>query len=238
MSGPVAVRVRDFLPSRHGFPFSNDFPTGPVVTMRLPGLGEWPLGDATKGLCGGMAFAVRDYFEQGRSMPEGGEAPQPGSKLFNYLVRRLWDSFRLPGGPFRYFTWMGLADEVIFQRTLTHGWPYIRRELDRGKLSPLGFNRYRSRNPLRLGDNHQVLAYGYDWEPESGKVCLLLYDPDYSGRDDVTLTFHVRGPNMTQGIINSTGATVRGFFHTPYKPPGFAWCSFLFGLHGEPEPRS
>src|SRR5262245_35572772 len=144
MSEPIVIRVGDFLPSRHGFPFSNDFPHGPVVTMKLPGLRRWPLGDAAKGLCGGMAFAVRDYYEQGRRMPEGDETPTPGSKLFNYLVRRLWDSFRLPGGPFRYFAWMKMPDQVIFQRTVEEGWPRIRTELERGKLSPLGFNRYRS----------------------------------------------------------------------------------------------
>jgi hypothetical protein len=225
MSGLTRVRIGEFLPSRHGFPFSNDFPKGPVVTLRLPGMREWPLGDATKGLCGGMAFAVRDYFEQGGKAPGSDEPPEPGSKLFNYLVRRLWDSFRLPGGPFRYYAWMGLPDEVILERTLAEGWPRIRTELDRGKLSPLGFNRYRSRNPLKLGDNHQVLAYGYDWDRATDRVSLYIYDPDHPGRDDITLTFHLSGPERGRGIVNSTGATVRGFFHTPYKPPGFAWCS-------------
>ena len=218
----------NFLPSRHGFRFSNSFAAGPVVTMRLLGR-TLPLGDATRGLCGGMAFAVRDYFDEGVAVPEIADPPDPGSPLFNYLVRRLWDSFRLPGGPFRYYAWMGLSDETILQRTLEHGWPAVRRELDRGRLAPLGFNRYRSRNPLRLGDNHQVLAFGYDWVPQDQRIILHLYDPDYALRDDVTLTFSPRDP-IREGIVNSTGATVRGFFHTPYRPPNFAWLSYLFGL--------
>ena len=78
---------------------------------------------------------------------------------------------------------------------------------------------------------HAVLAYGYDWEPESARVDLHIYDPDYSGRDDITLTFHLSGPERDRGIVNSTGASVRGFFHTSYRPPGFAWFSYLFGLH-------
>jgi hypothetical protein len=228
-----SIRVGDFLPSRHGFPFGNDFPCGPVVKMRLPGLRELCFGDASAGLCGGMSFAARDFFEAKRQVPDSGEHPAPGSQLFNYFVRRLWDSFHLPGGPFRYYSWMRLPDEVILQRTLREGWPRVRDELDRGRLAALGFNRYRSSNPMNLGHNHQVLAYGYDWEPETGRVRLLIYDCDYSGRDDITLTFHVSGPEVGKGIVNSTGATVRGFFHTTYRPPGFAWLSYLFGLHNQ-----
>ncbi len=225
----ATVRIGDFLPSRHGFRFSNDFPCGPVVTLRLPGL-TLPFGDASQGLCGGMAFAARDYFDQQRPIPKPDTPPAPGSPLFNYLVRRLWDSFHLPGGPIRYYAWMRMSNERILQKTLLEGWPRVRSELDRGRLAPLGFNRYRSRNPLRLGDNHQVLAYGYDWQPDSGRVVLRLYDPNYALSDDVTLTFHVRGAEAEAGIVCSKGDTVRGFFHTPYRPPGFAWFSSLMGL--------
>src|SRR5947209_7217972 len=115
------VRVTGFQPAQHGFRFSNCFPPGPVVTVRLPGLGLIPFSDAARGLCGGMAFAVRDYFDVGQPIPAREEPPAPGSDLFNYLVRRLWDSFRLPGGPFRYYAWMRLDDDAIFRRTLAEG---------------------------------------------------------------------------------------------------------------------
>src|SRR5262245_2906880 len=222
-----SVRIEGFLPSTHGFRFDNTFPAGPVVKVRVPGLGLVPVGDATRGLCGGMAFATRDYFDAGQPIPAMDEAPEPGSTLFNYLVRRLWDSFRLPGGPFRYYAWMRLSDEAIFRRTLTEGWPAIRAELDRGDLAPLGFNRYRSLNPLALGDNHQILAYGYDYDRSTGEVLLHVYDSNHALADDLTLLLRPR----TGQVIYSTGETVRGFFHTPYRPPGFAWCSYLFGLH-------
>jgi hypothetical protein len=227
MSNLVRVRVEGFLPSQHGFRFSNEFPPGPVVRVRLLGLGSVPFGDATRGLCGGMAFAVRDWFDTGRPIPDRKEPPIPGSELFNYLVRRLWDSFHLPGGPFRYYAWMRLDDDAIFRRTLTDGWPRIRDELDRGRLAALGFNRYRSRNPLALGDNHQILAFGYDRDRSSGEFTLHVYDSNYPLDDE--LTIRVRPAART--IEYSTGETVRGFFHTPYRPPGFAWCSYLFGLH-------
>jgi hypothetical protein len=228
-SESVTVRVGDFLPSRHGFRFDNSFPSGPVVSLGLPGL-SLPIGDASNGLCGGMSFAVRDFFELQQSIPGRDTPPACGSELFNYLVCRLWDSFCLPGGPFRYYAWMGMSDERILKKTLREGWPRVRGELDRGRLAPLGFNRYRSRNPLRLGDNHQVLSYGYDWNPDSGRVVLHLYDPNYALADDVTFTFHVRGPEAAAGIVCSKGDIVRGFFHTPYRPPGFAWLGSLLGL--------
>lgn len=225
------VCVEGFLPSRNGFCFSNDFPCGPVVTMCLPGIPQLCFGNASCGLCGGMSFAARDYFDENLPIPDNDTHPASGSQLFDYLARRLWDSFRLPGGPFRYYTWMRLSDEAILQRTLKEGWPRVRDELDRGNLSALGFNRYRSSNPMNLGHNHQVLAYGYDGDPETSRVDLHIYDPDYSGRDDIILTFHLSGPEKSKGIVNSTGEPVRGFFHTVYKPPGFAWLSYLFGLH-------
>ena len=44
----------------------------------------------------------------------------------------------------------------------------MRRELDAGRLAALGLIRPRSRNPLRLGENHQVLAWGYGLDEPSG----------------------------------------------------------------------
>lgn len=219
--------VPDFLPSRHGFQFDNCFPCGPVVTMRLPLLGTVPLGNASNGLCGGMIFAVRDCFEAKLPIPPQVEPPCPGQPLFNYLVRRLWDSFRLPGGPMRYYRWMGLSDRVIFERTLHESWPRLRAELDRGKLVPLGLIRPHSRNPLRLGENHQVLAHGYTLDRDSSDLTVHLYDPNWAKDDEVRLTVQPH-----RGVITaSTGETVRGFFPTYYRPPGFAWCSYLMGLH-------
>src|SRR5437016_6134778 len=82
---PQVVRVGDFLPSRHGFRFSNCFPKGPLVSLRVLGR-TLPLGDASRGLCGGMVFAVRDFFDQGQVIPQALSPPDPGSPLFNYLV--------------------------------------------------------------------------------------------------------------------------------------------------------
>jgi hypothetical protein len=62
-------------------------------------------------------------------------------------------------------------------------------------------------------------------------VLLRVYDPNYALRDDLTFSFNARDLDGRKGIVYSTGESVRGFFHTAYRPPGFAWCSYLFGLH-------
>jgi hypothetical protein len=229
MEGTRSVRVREFVPSRHGFPFSNFFPCGPVCTMRLPFVGCVSIGNASRGLCGGMAFAVRDFFESSKPPPEGGEPPQPGTPFFKYLVRRLWDSFRLPAGPFKYFHLMRQSDRAIFRQTYDREWPRVKAELNRGRLSAIGFNRYRSYNPMRLGDNHHVLVYGYDWTPGTGEVVLHVYDPNYGGQDDLTITLRP-DPDGGGRVVYSTGEEARGFLHTPYSPPRFAWGAYWFGL--------
>jgi len=58
----MATRMLEgFLPSTSGFRFANSFPHVPVRRIGIPGVISVPIGDASNGLCGGMAFAVRDY---------------------------------------------------------------------------------------------------------------------------------------------------------------------------------
>jgi hypothetical protein len=214
-------QVGEFTPGTHGFRFDNYFPAGPVLRLSLP-VGSLPVGDASRGLCGGMVFAVRDYFEAGRRPPADEEPPPPGSPLFRYIVRRLFDSFRLPSGPLKYYAWMGLPDHDtwyvrgLLRRTLHEEWPHLRAELDRGRLAPFGFIRHRSVNPFRVGENHQVLAYGYSRD-SSGEVRLRIYDPNHALRDDLTMTFNPAAPLGSTPIDYSTGESVRGFFATPYR---------------------
>ena len=56
-----------FSPSASGFRFPNSFPHVPVRHIGIPGVVSIPIGDASNGLCGGMVFAARDYFEAGRT---------------------------------------------------------------------------------------------------------------------------------------------------------------------------
>ncbi|HZT80907.1 MAG TPA: hypothetical protein VFA26_11815 [Gemmataceae bacterium] len=211
----ASARVPGFLPSTCGFRFANVFRPQPLIRVPLAGLGSVRIGDASRGLCGGMVFAARDYFERGCPPPADGEPPEHGSPLFGYLVRRLFQSFHLPWGPLRYYRWMAAPDDVLLRHTVRREWPRVRRELDAGRLAALGLIRPRSRNPLRLGENHQVLAYGYGLDEPSGSLLIAIYDPNYPGRDDVTLALSLREPD---GLLSVTGEPFRGFFHTGYRP--------------------
>jgi hypothetical protein len=208
-------RVPGFLPSTCGFRFANAFRPQPLWRIPLAGLGHLRLGDASRGLCGGMVFAVRDFFEHGCPPPQDHEPPHHGSPLFGYLVRRLCHSFHLPWGPLHYYRWMTAPDETLHRHTTRREWPQVRLDLDAGRLVSLGLIRLRSRNPLRMGENHQVLAYAYDLDEASGSLSIAIYDPSHAGRDDLMLAFnlHELGP-----ILSSSGELFRGFFQTPYRP--------------------
>ncbi|MDX6254046.1 MAG: hypothetical protein QOJ11_380 [Frankiales bacterium] len=182
------VRVKDFLPSIDGFHFQNHWPHEPDLTLPFP-TGPLKIGDAANGLCGGMAYAVRDYFEAGLPIPAETDNPALHSPLYNYIVRRLFDSFDIPRGVADYLAWQ-LPTRNQFQDTVRHEWPKIKHALDSGQLVTLGLVRARSFWPGELGKHHQVLAYGYD-ESDSQRVTLLLCDPNHANADDVTLSFGV-----------------------------------------------
>ncbi|HEX2090242.1 MAG TPA: hypothetical protein VHI54_10005 [Actinomycetota bacterium] len=219
-----SVRVRGFAPSASGFGFANSFRPGPVLAIRAGGR-RLGLGNAANGLCGGMVFAARDLFEAGIDPPAATEPPPGGSPLFRYVVRRLFHSFDLPAGPARYMAWMVLPAHDgrgglrgVAARTVGREWPRIKRDLDRGVLSPIGLVRVHSFNPLELGRNHQVLAYGYDLDESAASVTINVYDPNHPGANDVALSFRLKpGPDWEVRYIAGE-LPVRGFFRTRFRP--------------------
>ncbi len=222
-------RVPGFLPSTHGFRFANDFPHVPVRHIGIPGVVSVPIGDASNGLCGGMAFAVRDYFEARREPPEDTEPPSEGP-LFDYLVRRLFDSFHLPWGPVKYLELMnpalpdretlwsrvGLAPHGRAWRMVRNEWPKIQADIDAGRPSPLGLVKIKSLNPYDLKEDHQVLAYAYDLD--GTQLTLHIYDPNWPDRDDVTLSLPIASPTRPIAVAASPEATVHSFFRVDYRP--------------------
>jgi hypothetical protein len=228
-------KIPGFLPSTSGLHFSNSFPNVPLMTIDVLGQ-QIPIGNAANGLCGGMVFTVRDYFEASISVPPDRTAPSSGP-LFNYLVRRLFDSFNLPFGPVTYMglmnptlpdheTWMsnaGLAPRGRAWIMINNEWPKIQADLDSGHLSPLGLIEIKSLNPLEMGRNHQVLAYGYDLIGTD--LTIHLYDPNYPNRDNVTMALSLADPQHTTPVTYSTGETVWCFFRPDYTfspPPSLA----------------
>ena len=59
----TSVRVPDFSPAVNGLHFPNAFPPDPIASFRLGDIATLSIGDASKGLCGGMAYTVRDLHE-------------------------------------------------------------------------------------------------------------------------------------------------------------------------------
>src|SRR5215207_2375711 len=101
----TSVRVPGFRPSASGLHFPNAFPHVPNLEIDLPGGLTVPVGDAANGLCGGMAWTVRDLFEAGLAPPDMTTAPGDGP-VFHYVADRLLDSLSLPFGPATYLKLM------------------------------------------------------------------------------------------------------------------------------------
>src|SRR5215469_13625043 len=222
-----------FQPSRHAFGFRNEWPDEPALT--LPGPLRVGIGNAARGLCGGMVFGALDYWHAGTEPPA--RLPAPGEPLFQFIVWRLIQSWHIPTGVARYYYWMNLPDGDDGHRRLLHRrllhrrlrhraglrtrslvvqWPRIRARLDAGQPAPIGLVTVTGANPLQLGRNHQVLAYGY--HVAETRVTLHVYDPNSGPVDDVYIRFDTRAPGFGFTHTVNIGLAVRGFFLTPYSP--------------------
>ncbi len=220
--------VPNFVASRDTLAFANDWPSQPDLVISLPLAGKVKIGDASKGLCGGMVYAVRDFYEAGIPVPAG---PQPaaGTPLYRYIVRRLFDSFDIPAGVVKYYTWMntpeadqslgGRTRHGIAWRTVDEEWPQIRDDIDAGHPCPVGLVTVRSINPRDLGRCHQVLAYAYDLEWPT--LTIRVYDPntDPAAADDCRLSLDLSHPSEKISITHNVAIpdSIRGFFRTRYE---------------------
>jgi hypothetical protein len=224
--------VANFRPSANAFRFTNSFPPESTIDIDLGPAGRVGLGDASQGVCGGMTFAVRDYFEAGRPVPPDDSPPAKGTPLFGYLTRRLVDSFDVPDGVLRYAQWMLMPSGEIpvpfglghgtFLRTVTSSWPLVRADIDAGHPSPLGLVTVHTADLRQIGKCHQVLAYGYRID-DGRTVSLSIYDPntEMATSDDVRISFAADAPHRPSPIthnINIDEPTLHGFFRTKYVP--------------------
>lgn len=200
-------------PARAGYAFANRF-VNVLVTL--------PTGTrlTTAGRCGGMSYSVLDHVAAGRDVPSWpaglfapGRVPPDGHLVADHLLARQLDSFR-SASALRFVTWSALPDRdvgpVAGVRTRTRRTlPGVLRALAQGRPVVLGM--VVARNPLRSGDNHQVVATGFTRDPATGAVALTLLDPGTPHRE-VTL---VEAPD---GWRASNGRLWRGFFHHAYAP--------------------
>jgi hypothetical protein len=231
---PTRVAIPEFLPSTSGFRFPNHWPDEALIrVIKMPDpFGDITIGNASNGICGGMAYASADYYWAGERPPPQTTNPTGiGDPLFDYLVDRLIDSLDLPGGVLTYYQYMEPAypdtprvDAVGRAWVMAHeAFPEVMSAIDAGRLCPLGLVMIKSLLPTDLGHNHQVLAYAY--QLDGGRATIWVYDPNSPESDDITLSFDLSdasNPIDVQHNVNSDGP-VYTFFATNYspdRPPG------------------
>jgi hypothetical protein len=198
--------VAGFLPSTHGLHFANRWPPGPTVRLG-PIDPRWVgVGDASAGLCGGMAWFVRERFDAGVRVPGDRVAPPNGSPLFKAIVRRQVLSLDWMRGPLQFWVSAGRGADRAAQRTRDVEWPKVKAAIDAGRLPMLGLIRHAGWNPFALTKDHQVLAYGYSHDEAAGSTTIRLYDPNWPDRDDITITMDAFG------LRQNSGEPLLGFF--------------------------
>jgi len=213
----------NFLPSVHGLHYANSWASAPVVEIPTP-FGNVNIGDAKHGLCGGMAYAVRDLFQAQESPPPQATNPASTSPAFHFITTRLIDSFDLPDGVAKYYEWMNLptGDEFFVRgtsrRTIDDSMPAIRAAINAGHPCALGLVCVHSAHPQDLGQNHQVLACGYS--VTGSTVTVEVYDPNQGQNDGVTITFDSSQPTRPTRFAHNLAIDrpIRGFFRTAYSP--------------------
>jgi len=228
------VVVPDFRPSRNALRFTNRFASAPLLRIPMGDpFADISLGDAADGLCGGMAFVTADYYHQGLRAPLQNDPPLPSSLLFNTLVARLLNSFNIPEGVAEFLKLMsplyGDTDNLVDNGRawyMAHvQWPLIKAAIDQGRPCPLNLIMVKSLLPTDLGENHQVLVFGY--KLDGSKLTLRLYDPNSADNfpDDVSLKLDIS--RTDRRIIVESGVDVERpvycFFvprYTPAESPG------------------
>jgi hypothetical protein len=209
-----AVWVPGFSPSENGFQFSNNtWPHEPYGVINVAGVNV-SISDASNGMCGGMVYAVRDYYESGYHVPLTGSNPAYGTPLFSYIEMRLFDTFT-PSMVARLYGLQASPFDSDRKNTMQAEWPLIQASLDAGHLTPLQLVRLRwDVAPWDLGKNHQVLAYGYELMPVFNKVMIYIYDPNHPTEDKVTIIYDYANPSA----IQSSGEPLYSFFREDYSP--------------------
>jgi hypothetical protein len=236
--------VTGFKPSTHGFHFSNsDWKRLniklPVVEIDIPK----PIGrkidisNTSQGMCGGMTYAVIDYFMAKQKIPTTTDPPsKENDPLFQYLKHRLESSWDITRSGINYVKLMDPAypdgDEGVVQAVgamagrsfvvAVEEWPKIKADIDANKLCPLGLVQVRSLNPIDVGKNHQVIAYAY--ELSANNVTLHLYDPNEPLDDTVQLKFNISswaGRIDIHRFVKGKAAptAINSLFRTNYATP-------------------
>jgi len=195
-----------------GFKFDNNF-VNPIIN--IPAIG---LDIQTLGRCGGMAFLSLDYWFNKLPIPEIRNLPPDGTILADTIYARLIDSLFANGA--RFFEFMNMLDHPTWLRgkgaarvTREDEFPKIKASIDAGWPCPIGLVRARSIG--ELGNDHQVVCFGY--ESDSNMSKLWIYDNSH--HDQVaSLDFTTDYIPANRPVRHSiTGEEWRGFFLEAYN---------------------
>ena len=228
----------EFLPSIHGFSFTNNF-SGYFLPFSTPAFMTSRKVSAKYGLCGGMCAAAYDFALAGRSIPRPMKVPGRGTRLQRYLYRRQIDSLGGLGQQIiKVSQWTIMPDDTLLgtQARTADEFSLLRQKLNDKNLVVLALIVEHARTLRELSrlifNNHQVLAYAYK-QDASGITSIDVYDPNIPGRDDVVIQTQpvvlgqVNTPDGTQTVLGlkstqMVGGTfyrdIRGFFAMPYAP--------------------
>jgi hypothetical protein len=72
-------------------------------------------------------------------------------------------------------------------------WLEIQADIGGGNPSALGLVTNKSTDPTALGDNHQVLAYGYDLDAQQN-LTIHICDPNSGPDDTIVLSLNMSDP--------------------------------------------
>ena len=164
----------------------------------------------TFGLCGGMCFTALDYFFKNERLPD---------RCTKSLNRTLWQKQResIQGGTGSKFLELTNNPNAEELKALTvEEFSNLQENIDAGVPVVLGL--VKASRIIKIMDNHQVVAVGYDiYEIGNNKNAnIYLYDPSSKDEQVMTLIFFA----SPERFLQYKGKTIRGFFiNNTYRQP-------------------
>ena len=218
----MATKLTAFRPSVHGFKFNNSF-SAEEIMEELYSIPSWMTPDDNWGLCGGMCFAALDRYFRGDPIPTTTSTPDGGDSLFKELARRQSDSvhsvrvskildYQIRPNEEAWYEPM----DSLGLKTQTTQWNSIKSKIDNGIPTTICLIRSGRLELHKIGDNHQVVVWGYTYDSSNKKLKLNVYDPNKPDNDNVIVGITKGQENSELDAYQTPGPDPRGFLRVPY----------------------
>lgn len=202
-----------FSPAENGFHFANGFVNKIIDTS----FGKIE----SRGRCGGMAFASLDYYFAKVPVPAhepddfpNRKYPPDGSLLGDYIYMRAVHSF-LTLSAYKFVDWTLRPDRTysfrksVFNKSRTEEFAKLRKSIDSSKPAVLGL--IAASKASDIFKNHQVVAYGYEYDAKEKRMDIYIYDSNSPNREVV-----LHSQELSSNFKASNGFVWRGFFVQDY----------------------